>query len=189
MSFLQSFQTRMVWSLRESTKVAPNNSFKPTAGVGQLTKQPSRAGGGLILVLGPRTYRRISLQTAASSQILALPFRWPLLFPAVAAYVQPILCTQPLLPHISAPHTLRNTPLRANPGNSMTMLIFLFLLAFAGGLATQEARRAKSASSRVLSGALAIAFTVVYFGYTLGKDMALRDNSAANAPVCTPAST
>jgi hypothetical protein len=28
-----------------------NNSFKPTAGVGQLIKQPSRAGGGLILVL------------------------------------------------------------------------------------------------------------------------------------------
>ena len=31
---------------------APNNSFKPTAGVGQLTKQPSRAGGGLIQALG-----------------------------------------------------------------------------------------------------------------------------------------
>jgi hypothetical protein len=30
----------------------PNNSFKPTAGVGQLTNQPSRAGGGLIQVLG-----------------------------------------------------------------------------------------------------------------------------------------
>ena len=33
--------------------MGPNNSFKPTAGVGQLIKQPSRAGGGLILVLGP----------------------------------------------------------------------------------------------------------------------------------------
>jgi hypothetical protein len=34
--------------------VWPNNSFKPTAGVGQLKliSQPSRAGGGLILVLG-----------------------------------------------------------------------------------------------------------------------------------------
>ena len=31
--------------------VCANNSFKPTAGVGQLIKQPSRAGGGLILVL------------------------------------------------------------------------------------------------------------------------------------------
>jgi hypothetical protein len=32
----------------------PNNSFKPTAGVGQLIKQSSRAGGGLILVLGQK---------------------------------------------------------------------------------------------------------------------------------------
>jgi len=70
----------------------------------------------------------------------------------------------------------------------MTVLIFLFLLAFAGGLATQEARHAKSRSSRVLSGVLAIAFTLIYFGYTMGKDLALQENSASSAPVGTPAS-
>jgi hypothetical protein len=32
--------------------LVPNNSFKPTAGVGQLIKRPPRAGGGLIFVLG-----------------------------------------------------------------------------------------------------------------------------------------
>ena len=71
----------------------------------------------------------------------------------------------------------------------MTLLILLFLLAFAGGFATQEARRAKSRSSRVLAGCLAIAFTVIYFGYTLGKDLALRENAATSAPVCVPAVT
>jgi hypothetical protein len=63
----------------------------------------------------------------------------------------------------------------------MTLLIFLFLLAFAGGLATQEARRAKSRTSRILSGVLAIAFTLIYFGYVLGKDLALRENGATTA--------
>ena len=70
----------------------------------------------------------------------------------------------------------------------MTLLIFLFLLAFAGGLATQEARRAKSRTSRILSGVLAIAFTLIYFGYVVGKDLALRENSEATAPVSSPAS-
>src|SRR5258705_518331 len=37
---------------RRPSQMAPNNSFKPTAGVGQLIRQPSRAGGGLIQVLG-----------------------------------------------------------------------------------------------------------------------------------------
>jgi hypothetical protein len=69
----------------------------------------------------------------------------------------------------------------------MTTLILLFLLAFSGGLATQEARRAKSRTARVLSGVIAIAFTLIFFGYTLGKDLALRENSA-NAPVGIPAS-
>ena len=69
----------------------------------------------------------------------------------------------------------------------MTLMVFLFLLAFAGGLATQEVRRAKSRSARILSGVIAIAFTVIYFGYTVGKDLALRENSAASAPVCTEA--
>jgi hypothetical protein len=70
----------------------------------------------------------------------------------------------------------------------MTLLIFLFLLAFAGGLATQEARRAKSTSSRVLSGLLAIAFTLIYFGYVIGKDLALRENSKTAVPISSPVS-
>ena len=70
----------------------------------------------------------------------------------------------------------------------MTLLILLFLLAFAGGFATQEARHAKSRTSRVVSGFLAIAFTLIYFGYAVGKDMALRDNGVKAASVSTPAS-
>ena len=49
--------------------MGPNNSFNPTAGVGQLIKQPSRAGGGLILVLGPM--KSIALQC-----ILVVSFAW-----------------------------------------------------------------------------------------------------------------
>jgi len=37
--------------LQVLSEPTPNNSFKPTDGVGQLIKQPSRAGGGLIHVL------------------------------------------------------------------------------------------------------------------------------------------
>jgi 4-hydroxybenzoate polyprenyltransferase len=70
----------------------------------------------------------------------------------------------------------------------MTILILLFLLAFAGGFATQEARHAKSRTSRVVSGFLAIAFALIYFGYAIGKDMALRDNDAKLASVSSPVS-
>ena len=70
----------------------------------------------------------------------------------------------------------------------MTLLIILFLLAFGGGLATQEARQAKSRNHRVVSGALAIAFTVIFFGYTIGKDMALQENATTSAPAA-PAAT
>jgi hypothetical protein len=48
----------------------PNNSFKPTAGVGQLIKQPSRAGGGLILVLGAMNRFRL----VALGAFLLFPF-------------------------------------------------------------------------------------------------------------------
>jgi hypothetical protein len=41
--------------------LVPNNSFKPTAGVGQLIKQPSRAGGGLILVLEDNMTTKVAL--------------------------------------------------------------------------------------------------------------------------------
>jgi hypothetical protein len=42
-----------------------NNLFKPTAGVGQLIKQPPRAGGGLIQVLGTSN-DQIALHTIRS---------------------------------------------------------------------------------------------------------------------------
>ena len=50
--------------------MVPNNSFKPTAGVGPVIEQPSRAGGGLIQVLG--TMDEFSLaQYAPDGEILA----------------------------------------------------------------------------------------------------------------------
>ena len=48
---MSSWHTCALAALLLGPKLVPNNSFKPTAGVGQLTNQPSRAGGGLIQVL------------------------------------------------------------------------------------------------------------------------------------------
>jgi hypothetical protein len=71
----------------------------------------------------------------------------------------------------------------------MSIFIMLYLFALAGGLSAQQARLAKSRSSRLLSGFLAIAFTVMYFGYVMGKDLAIRENARSEASLSAPIPT
>lgn len=59
--------------------------------------------------------------------------------------------------------------------------MFTALIGFLFGLAVAtsvtEGRRIKPPISRYLALTAAIVMTVVFFGYTLGKDMAIRDNA------------
>ena len=50
----------------------PNNSFKPTAGVGQPIDQPSPAGGGLIQVLGPTVNMPVTIRKATRDDSVAV---------------------------------------------------------------------------------------------------------------------
>ena len=68
----------------------------------------------------------------------------------------------------------------------MSIFILLYLLALAGGLSAQQTRLAKSRTSRILSGFLAIAFTVIYFGYVIGKDLAIQENARSEASLSAP---
>lgn len=59
--------------------------------------------------------------------------------------------------------------------------MFTALIGFFFGLAVatsvSEGRRIKASTSRYLALSVAVVLTVVFFGYTLGKDLAIRDNA------------
>jgi hypothetical protein len=57
----------------------------------------------------------------------------------------------------------------------MFTIIFLFFLAFLAGAAAQESRRPQSPIPKYASLAIAAVFTLLFFGYTIGKDLANRD--------------
>jgi len=63
----------------------------------------------------------------------------------------------------------------------MLVVVLLFLMAFVAGAAAQKARSAESIRKNWLSLAIAIVATILYFGYTVGTDMAHRDNARSAA--------
>jgi FtsH-binding integral membrane protein len=63
----------------------------------------------------------------------------------------------------------------------MFTVIFLFALAFLAGVSAQESRRPQSPIPKYASLAIAVVFTLLFFGYTVGKDMAKRDSGVEAA--------
>ena len=70
----------------------------------------------------------------------------------------------------------------------MTTVIFLFALAFLAGGGAQQGRSGKSPTSRKIGFVIAIVFTLIYFGYVLGKDLAHRKNFSKSSSVSLLAS-
>lgn len=66
----------------------------------------------------------------------------------------------------------------------MTVWFLLFAMAFSSGLALQKARGSQSTSARTVFIGIALLFAIVFFGYIIGKDLAVRDNhrSTSSAP-------
>ena len=69
----------------------------------------------------------------------------------------------------------------------MLTAIIGFLFGLAVGVTAQESRRPQSRISKQVAGGLAIVLTLLFFGYTVGKDLAKRDNQATGILVAPPA--
>ena len=67
----------------------------------------------------------------------------------------------------------------------MTTVIILFVLAFLAGGGAQQGRSGPSSASRKIGFVIAIVFTIIYFGYVLGKDLAHRDNLSKSGAVAS----
>ena len=67
----------------------------------------------------------------------------------------------------------------------MTVWFLLFAIAFSSGLALQKASGSQSTSARTAFICIAVLFALFFFGYVIGKDLAIRDNhrSTSSTPV------
>ncbi|MEO6173442.1 MAG: hypothetical protein ABIP02_10035 [Arenimonas sp.] len=65
----------------------------------------------------------------------------------------------------------------------MSVWILLFILAFTSGLATHKTSGTQSPSARSARLCVAAVFALLFFGYVIGKDLAIRDNHRSTSSV------